>query len=121
MLGPPQSLHLLLMRWCSQMLDPPQSLHLLLRRWCSLMADPPQSLHLLLSRLCSQSLRFCAPPCAEPPASVALRLRSGPSMLQLQPVTAPAPKGLPSLLYLHLDSDNTSLAPITAVPVAGQY
>ena len=91
---PPQSLHVLLSRWCSQMLDPPQSLHRLLRRWCSQILDPPQSLHLLLCRWCSQSLRFCAPPCAAHSASVALRLRPGPSMLQLQPVTAPAPKGL---------------------------
>jgi len=33
-----QSLHVLRMRWCSQMLSPPQSLHLLRRRWCSQMA-----------------------------------------------------------------------------------
>jgi len=49
-----QSLHLLLCRWCSQMLLPPQSLHLLLCRWCSQRPLPPQSLHLLLCRWCSQ-------------------------------------------------------------------
>ena len=43
-----QSLHLLLMRACSQMLDPPQSLHWLLRRWHS------------------QSLRCIAPAYASP-------------------------------------------------------
>ena len=48
-----QSLHLLRMRWCSQMADPPQSLHWLLLRWCSQMADPPQSLHRLLLHLLS--------------------------------------------------------------------
>jgi len=37
-----QSLHLLLMRWCSQMLDPLRSLHLLRRLWCSQMLDSPQ-------------------------------------------------------------------------------
>ena len=51
---PPQSLHLLLCRWCSQMLPPPQSLHWLLSRWCSQKRPPPQSLHWLLTRWCSQ-------------------------------------------------------------------
>jgi hypothetical protein len=54
MADPPQSLHLLLMRWHLQMADPPQSLHVLLCRWCSQMPDPPQSLHVLLMRWCSQ-------------------------------------------------------------------
>ena len=57
MLPPPQSLHLLLCRWCSQMLLPPQSLHVLLTRWCSQMPLPPQSLHVLLCRWCSQRFR----------------------------------------------------------------
>ena len=42
---PPQSLHLLLTRLCSQMEAPAQSLHWLLRRLCSQMEAPPQSLH----------------------------------------------------------------------------
>jgi hypothetical protein len=33
--------HLLLMRWCWQMLAPPHSLHLLLMRWCCQMLAPP--------------------------------------------------------------------------------
>ena len=36
-----QSLHRLLLRWCSQMLPRPQSLHVLRTRWCSQMAPPP--------------------------------------------------------------------------------
>jgi len=53
---PPQSLHWLLTRLCSQMLEPPQSLHLLLMQLCSQMLTPPQSLHLLLVWLCSQCI-----------------------------------------------------------------
>ena len=56
MLPPLQSLHLFLMRWCSQMLDPLHSLHSILRRWCSQMLDPLHSLHLCLWRWCSQML-----------------------------------------------------------------
>ena len=43
MLLPPQSLHVLLTRLCSQMEAPPQSLHTALRFLCSQMLLPPQS------------------------------------------------------------------------------
>ena len=49
-----QSLHLLLSRWCWQMLAPPHSMHLLLSLWCGQMLAPPHSLHLLLSLWCWQ-------------------------------------------------------------------
>ena len=64
MLAPPHSLHLFLSRWCGQRLAPPHSLHWPLGRWCWQMLDPPHSLHLLLWRLCGQTLRgfFCAAP-----------------------------------------------------------
>src|SRR6056300_1720579 len=55
MLAPPQSLHWLLIRWCSQMLAPPQCLHLLLRRWCWHILPPACMLLLggvIRSRLC---------------------------------------------------------------------
>jgi len=45
--APPHSLHVLLVRWCWQMLATPHSLHLLLSRWCWQMLAPPHSLHLL--------------------------------------------------------------------------
>ena len=51
---PPQSLHWLLTRSCSQMEVPPHVLLWSLCRPCSQMLPPPQSLHLLLRLLCSQ-------------------------------------------------------------------
>ena len=48
----PHSLHLLLMRWCEQILAPPQSLHWLLLRWWGQILEPPHSLHWALRRLC---------------------------------------------------------------------
>ena len=59
MLAPPHSLHLLLCRWCWQMLTPSHSLHWLLERWCWQMLAPPHTLHLFLMRRCRQML---APP-----------------------------------------------------------
>jgi hypothetical protein len=47
LLAHPQSLQVLLMRLCWQMLSP-QSLHSLLRRLCWQMPAPPQSLQVLL-------------------------------------------------------------------------
>ena len=68
------SLHLLLWRWCWQMLAPPHSLHVLLMRWCWQMLAPPHSLHWLLMRWCGQTLRGFLR--AAPPAvSASSRLR----------------------------------------------
>ena len=53
---PPQSLHSVRRRPCSQRPLPPQSLQLLRTRPCSQMLPPPQSLHLLRRRPCSQML-----------------------------------------------------------------
>ena len=68
-LPPPQSLHRARCRPCSQRPLPPHSLHLLRRRPCSQMALPPQSLHWVRCRPCSQML--------PPPQSLHL-LRSRP-------------------------------------------
>jgi len=57
MLVPAQSLQVHLQRLCWQMLSSPQSLQLLLVRFCPQV--PPQSLQVLLTRLCLQML---APP-----------------------------------------------------------
>ena len=65
----PHSLHLLLSRWCWQMLAPPHSVHLLLRRWCGQMLAPPHSLHLLLRRWCGQ--RFASAVLASSEAGIA--------------------------------------------------
>jgi hypothetical protein len=51
---PPQGLHWLFMRLCSQMLAPPHGLQELLMRLCSQMHNPPHGLQELLMRLCSQ-------------------------------------------------------------------
>ena len=59
---------------CSQMLGPPQSLHLLLMRPCSQMSRPPQSLHPLLWRLWSQTQCWCPrSPCIGPSGGCAGR------------------------------------------------
>ena len=58
-----------------------QSLHVLLMRACSQMLAPPQSLNSLLCRWCLQSLRFFAPACAAPSLFSALRFTPGHSML----------------------------------------
>ena len=64
MLDPLQSLHLLLMRWCSQMLDPLQSLHWILRRWCS---------HMLSIRFSSFLLLVARSPIVALPTGVLMR------------------------------------------------
>jgi len=67
---PPQSLHLVLMRLCWQMLVPPQSLQVPLRWLCWQMVVSPQSLQVLLARLCSHFLRVpfpCAASLSLPP------------------------------------------------------
>ena len=66
MLAPPHSLHWLLWRWCWQMLAPPHSLHRLLWRWCWQMLAPPHSLHRLLWRWCGHR-----PPLLVAPSAVA--------------------------------------------------
>jgi len=57
-IAPPKSLHLLLWRWCSQMLVPPRSSQLLIWRLCSQMLVPPQSLRSLLTRLWANAPRW---------------------------------------------------------------
>jgi hypothetical protein len=80
MLAPPHSLQLLLSRWCWQMPAPPHSLHLTLRRWCGQRPAPPHCLHSLLLRWCGQTLRgfFCAAPST---ASASPRRRRLPAAL----------------------------------------
>ena len=58
MLEPPQLLHWLLLRLCSQMLEPPQLLHLLLLRLCSQMPEPPHSRQKCFCRLWGHFLRI---------------------------------------------------------------
>ena len=52
MLAPPHSLHCFHKRWWEQRLEPPHSLHRLLLRWWGQMLTPPHSLHVLLLRWC---------------------------------------------------------------------
>ena len=54
---------------------PPQSLHLLLSRLCSQMEVPPQSLHPLLYRVCSQMEATPAIFLATPPKQMAKNQR----------------------------------------------
>ena len=69
---PPHSLHVLLRRWCWQMLAPPHSLHWFLIRWCGQIPAPPHSLQSLLRRWCWHSLPrsvFCLSPPSVPSAA----------------------------------------------------